>query len=107
MSKHKCVLWKKSLIIKQAGLVSDFIKNIKVDSRIITAHICLYVSLVKQLYAKGRKNPLSIFSKDMMEMFDISGVATYYRSLRQLHDYGYLSDVPSYNHFLISLVYFR
>jgi len=90
----------------QLELVSDFIENVKDDPRINTAHISLYVSLVNQWYANGRKSPLSIFSKEIMPICKISGAATFHRSIRQLHEYGYIKYVPSYNHFLGSLVYF-
>jgi hypothetical protein len=90
----------------QQELVSDFIENIKDDPRINTAHISLYVSLVNQWYENGRESPLSIFSKEIMPICKISGAATYHRSIRQLHEYGYIKYVPSYNHLLGSLVYF-
>jgi hypothetical protein len=88
-------------------LVSDFIENVKEDPRITTAHISLYVSLVNQWLANGGKTPLSVFSKEIMPICKISGAATYHRSIRQLHEYGYIRYIPSYNHFLGSLVYFN
>ncbi len=91
----------------QVELVNDFIENVKDDPRINTAHISLYVSLVNQWYENGKKSPLFIFSKEIMPICKISGAATYHRSIRQLHEYGYIKYVPSYNHFLGSLVYFR
>lgn len=91
----------------QMRLVSDFIENIKDDPRINTAHISLYVSLVSQWMANGKENPLSVFSKEIMPICKITGPATYHRSIRQLHEYGYIRYIPSYNHFLGSLVYFN
>jgi hypothetical protein len=91
----------------QLKLVGDFIENVKEDLRITTAHISLYVSLVNQWFANGEKTPLSIFSKEIMPICKISGAATYHRSIRQLHEYGYIRYIPSYNHFLGSLVYFN
>jgi hypothetical protein len=91
----------------QIELVSNFIENVKDDPRINTAHISLYVSLVNQWFAKGIENPLTVFSKEIMPICKISGAATYHRSIRQLHEYGYIRYIPSYNHFLGSLVYFN
>ena len=81
-------------------LISDFIESIKEDPRISMAHISLYVSLVTYCYANGRANPLCVFSKEIMPASKISGVATYHRSIRELHAYGYIKYVPSFNHFL-------
>jgi len=90
----------------QAELVNAFMSNVKDDPRINTAHISLYVSLVTQWFVKGSESPLAIFSKEIMPICKISGTAAYHKSIRQLHEYGYIKYVPSYNHFLGSLVYF-
>ena len=76
------------------------------DARITTAHISLYVVLWKKWKDSGIEQPLSVFRKDLMELCKISSYKTYHRTIRQLHEYGYIKYVPSYNHFLGSLVYF-
>ena len=86
-------------------LISDFIESIKEDSRICMAHISLYVSLVTYWYANGRANSLCVFSKEIMPASKISGGATNYRSIRELLAYRYIKYVPSFDHFLGSLVY--
>jgi hypothetical protein len=91
----------------QIEMVSNFIENVKEDPRINTAHISLYVSLVSQWMANGKENPLSVFSKKIMPICKITGPATYHRIIGQLHEYGHIGYLPSYNHFLASLVYFN
>lgn len=86
-------------------LMSDFMKAIKDDPRITTVHISLYFSLIWYWYEREYKNPVSIFSHEIMPQCKISGVATYHRSIRELNEYGYIRYIPSYNHFLRSLVY--
>ena len=89
----------------ELDLIAEFIESVKEDPRISMAHISLYVSLVNYWYVNGRANPLCVFSKEIMPACKISGVATYHRSIRELHVYGYIKYVPSFNHFLGSLVY--
>ena len=91
--------------VDHLALLNGFIQSVKADPCINTAHISLYISLVSHWYANGGENPLSVFSYEIMPVCKISGVATYHRSIRELHEYGYIKYVPSYNHFLGSLVY--
>ncbi len=90
----------------ELDLLSNFIDCVKEDPRINMAHISLYASLVSHWHANGQGNPLCVFSRDIMPICKISGAATYHRSIRELHEYGYIKYVPSFNHFLGSLVYF-
>ncbi|MBC7886668.1 MAG: hypothetical protein H7Z13_02180 [Ferruginibacter sp.] len=89
----------------EIDLLISFIESVKEDPRINMAHISLYASLVSYWYANGQANPLCVFSRDIMPACKISGAATYHRSIRELHEYGYIKYVPSFNHFLGSLVY--
>ncbi|WP_301928359.1 hypothetical protein [Ferruginibacter sp.] len=90
---------------KEQDPIINFIESVKQDSRINSTHISLYVSLVHQWMAKGKTNPLSVYRQDIMSLCKISGTATYHKSIRELHEYGYIKYVPSFNHFLGSLVY--
>ncbi|HMH32909.1 MAG TPA: hypothetical protein VK543_07755 [Puia sp.] len=83
----------------------EFIIAIKQDARISPVHISLYLAL---LYCQSEQcmNPIYIFSAQVMPLAKISGPATYHRTIRQLHEYGYIKYVPSYYHLLGSLVYF-
>ena len=101
-----CVMEERLYAKDKVELVSAFMENVKDDPRINTSHISLYVSLVTQWFVKCSEGPLSIFSKEIMPICKISGTAAYHKSIRQLHEYGYIKYVPSYNHFLGSLVYF-
>lgn len=84
----------------------DFLTAVEADPRINTAHISLYVSLWKKLKDTGTAEPLSFFRQDLMDLCKISSFNTYYKIIRQLHDYGYIKYIPSYNHFQGSKVYF-
>jgi hypothetical protein len=81
-----------------------FIATIR-DVRISPVHISLYMALLN-CYCQQLNNPIYIFSTQVMPLAKISGPATYHRTIRQLHEYGYIRYVPSYYHLLGSLVYF-
>ena len=91
---------------EQMELLSAFLESVKDDPRIGTAHISLYVSLIRLWGERSFAKPLYVFSHEIMPMCKIAGTATYHRSIRDLHEYGYIKYIPSYNHFLGSLVYF-
>ena len=91
---------------QQVEMLNAFLERVKEDPRIGTTHISLYVSLIGLWQDKGFEKPLSVFSHEMMPRCKISGSATYHRNIRELHDFGYIKYIPSYNHFLGSLVYF-
>ncbi|GAA4339606.1 hypothetical protein [Flaviaesturariibacter amylovorans] len=88
------------------SLFVQFFKAVREDPRIAPVHISLYTALYGLWAEKGFQNPVSVFSKEVMPLCKISGSATYHRSMRELHQYGYIQYVPSYNHFLGSLIYF-
>lgn len=88
-------------------ILHSFLSAIEDDSRITTAHISVYVSLWKKWKDSGAVGPLSFFRSEVEALCKISSYNTFHRAIRQLHEYGYIQYVPSYNHFLGSLVYFN
>lgn len=90
-----------------AELLNAFMEAVREDPRIGTSHISLYVTLVSCWHEKHFEYPLSVFARELMPLCKISGTGTYHRCIRELHEYGYISYQPSYNHFLGSLVYFN
>ncbi len=84
----------------------DFFNCIEHDARITTAHISLYTSLWKLWKDRGGEQPLCLFSREVMGVCKISSYSTYHKTIRQLHEFGYINYVPSFNHFRGSQVYF-
>lgn len=74
------------------------------DPRITTQHISLYAALLNLLHERKGENPLYVFRKDLMPVSKISGRATFYRTIKELHEYGYIDYTPSYNHFLGNMI---
>ena len=98
----------KQELVSQASekLFSSFMEAVRDDPRINAIHISLYFSLLHYGLGVKGENPVSVFSHEIMPLCKVSGAATYYRSIRELHEYGNIKYLPSYNHFLGSMVYF-
>ena len=84
--------------------LENFFTAIKEDSRISPVHISLFMAIMQHWNNGNRKNLVRVFSKDLMRLAKISGVATYHRSIKELHEYGYIMYEPSYNHSVGSLI---
>ena len=84
-----------------------FLSAIGDDPRISCAHISVYMALWKKWKDNRCQQPLSFFRSDLAPLCKLSSYNSYHKTIRQLHEYGYIKYVPSYNHFLGSLVYFN
>ena len=93
-------------VVVNIDVLGSFLATAKEDPRINTAHISLYVSLIYCWQQKQCKNPVSLFRHDLIPLCKISGSATYHKSIRDLHRFGYIEYIPSFNRFEGSLVYF-
>ena len=84
----------------------DFLKLAGSDARISAVHISLYVSLWKLWNDRNTESPLYVFSYEVMAVCKISSSSTYHKTIRQLHQYGFIRYVPSRSHYSGSLVEF-
>jgi hypothetical protein len=82
-----------------------FYEAIGNDTRIGPVHVSVYMALLNLWDKQGHVNPIHIFSRDIMPMAKISGVATYYRTMKELNKYGYIKYISTYDRILGSLVY--
>jgi len=89
----------------QIKSLSDFLNAIADDPRINNTHISIYVALLKTWHDHEYENPISVFGSEVMRVAKISASATYHKSIKQLHEYGYIKYIPSYNHFMRSAIY--
>ena len=90
--------------MREMGLLEKFMARAKDDPRIGMTHISLYAALVALIPIR-QEHPLCVFARDVMPYCKLYSKYTYNRTLRQLHEFGYVHYVASYNHFLGSLVY--
>lgn len=79
-------------------LLVDFFKAIEDDPRVNSRHVSLYVSLFQFWINKDEENPLELFSKEVMRLCKISASSTYHKTIRELHEFGYINYDPSFNH---------
>lgn len=84
-----------------------FLNAIADDTRIGTAHISLYVSLLNEWSVKGCINPFSIERDALMKTAKISARRTYHRCMNNLQEYGYIKYLPASNSFTRSMVYLK
>lgn len=85
--------------------VTGFLNAVREDNRISPVHISLFMAIIQHWNESNFQSPICVFSKDLMQFAKISGVATYHKSMRELHEYGYIKYEPSYNHFSGSLIH--
>lgn len=74
-----------------------FFQKIKFDQCLTLGHIGLFNCLLAMFIENGFKQPLEVYSHQVMEVAKISNPTTYYKYLHYLQDYGYLIYRPSFN----------
>jgi hypothetical protein len=87
------------------SVLVDFLTVAAEDPRITPVHISLYAAILHHYKMQGYKLPISIYSKDLMRLAKISAANTYHKYIQELHRYGFIQYLPSYNPMLGSLVY--
>lgn len=85
--------------------VVDFVEAVSDDPRVGPLHISLYAAILFFYNKQDEMSPVSVFGKQLMVYAKISSSNTYHRIIRELHAYGYIHYIPSFNPFLGSLVY--
>lgn len=86
-------------------VLANFFTAIAHDPRIGVSHISVYCALLQFVHIQNACDPVLIKSDEVMKTAKISGLGTYHRCIRDLHSYGYIRYVPSYNHRKKSKVY--
>jgi hypothetical protein len=77
----------------QTGLFERFAE----DERISPFHISLYFALF-QFWNRNRfRNPFPISREELMFLSRIGSINTYTRCIKQLHLWGYIEYIPSFN----------
>ena len=91
--------------MEEVRALTGFYEAIKSDSRIGPTHISLYMALF-QLYNLNRFcNPINITRAPVMQTAKISGLATYHKCIKDLHQFGYIQYIPSFNPAVCSRVF--
>ncbi len=86
---------------------TGFYEAILADPRIAPVHISMYMALLLAYLLHASENPIEVDREALMSYAKVSARATYYKSLQDLHSFGYIKYIPSHNLFLGSLVYLK
>jgi len=88
----------------QLEKLSQFFKAIDRDPRIGVSHISVYCVLLH--LAVNDSDSVQFRSNEIMQSAKISGLGTYHRCIKDLHELGYFHYIPSYNNREKNRVYF-
>lgn len=81
--------------MKQA--LEEFMAGIEKDPRICLSHIGVFSVLLHMREEYGGMEPFPIQRDAIMKSAKISSTATYFKIINQLHDYGYICYLPTFN----------
>jgi hypothetical protein len=85
--------------------LSDFMGAVTEDPRMGPTHVSLFLAILYFYKKQKFQSPISIYSKELMKQAKISSCGTYHRCIQELHKYGFIQYVPSFNPVLGSLIY--
>ena len=85
--------------------LSGFFQRVASDNRLNPTHVSLYMAIFQYWNAERFQNPVSISRQELMRISKISAKATYHKCIKDLHNFGYIKYIPSFNPFKGSLVY--
>jgi hypothetical protein len=74
------------------------------DDRLLPNHVSLYMALFYQWNLNRFVNPIQINRTEIMRASRIRSVTTYTKSIKELHEWGYIQYQPSHNPILGSVV---
>ncbi|SFB49941.1 hypothetical protein [Algoriphagus aquimarinus] len=77
--------------------LENFMSGIDKDPRISLSHIGVFSVLLHAREEYGGIEPFPIKRKKLMKAAKISSTATYFKIIRQLHEYGYICYLPTFN----------
>ena len=81
----------------QLSELTSFYNAIIEDNRITTTHISLYMALFQTWNRNNFQNPIHMTRRTLMELAKINGLATFHKSIKDLHEFGYIQYMPSRN----------
>jgi hypothetical protein len=76
-------------------LLHRFIEKSMHDPRLSPCHITVYLGIFSQWAANKFPSALAIVKDDIMTISKVTGRNSYYKVIRELHDFGYIEYLPS------------
>lgn len=71
--------------------------RVAADERLTPHHVSLYLALFHCWNSNHFKNPVSLTRQEVMSLSRIGSANTYVKCLKDLHEWGYVQYMPSYN----------
>ena len=69
------------------------------DKRLTIRHLGMYLAFVHLWKQNGRKNPITISRRKVMQLARIKGLPTYHKCVRELVEFGYIEYRPTYDYY--------
>lgn len=91
--------------MKQVREITDFMDRAAKDTRLGPMHISMYVAILYCWIEQGGVGPARVKGKELMTLAKIGGPTPYYKTLRELHRYGYIDYKPSFSAMEKSRIY--
>jgi len=88
-------------------VLSDFLLAIEKDFRISSTHIAIFATLIQFRKNSGSINHIQAYSFEIQKIAKIASSKTYYKCIGELHEYSYLTYVPTKNKQKRSTIYFH
>jgi len=83
--------------MKAVREITDFMERAERDPRLGPLHISLYVAILYCWLRQGMEGPVRVSGRELMPVSKIYGFRPMYKSLRELHEFGYIEYHPSYS----------
>jgi hypothetical protein len=84
-------------VLKDLPEITEFLERAEKDVRLGPLHISLYISILYCWLQQGGIGPARVTGKELMPLSKISGYTPMYKTLRDLHTWGYIEYRPSHS----------
>lgn len=92
--------------MEQVKILSNFFSAIERNGKIGATHIGIFAALLQFRALNGNRNPMFVFSYEVMKLAKVSSPATYRKCIRDLSESGFILFTPSFKRNQGSKVYF-
>ncbi len=82
--------------MKEAREIMDFMDRSVSDSRLGPMHISVYFAILYCWLLQGGEGPARVKGKELMVLAKIGGPTPFYKTLKELHQFGYIDYKPSF-----------
>jgi hypothetical protein len=87
--------------------LSNFLKAIPGEPRITARHIALYLAIFREIHPEFPDRGVPLRKDELMRFAKISGRATYFRCIHDLHEMGFIRYVPAGHRWMESVAYLK